>query len=103
MNIRGAVAEGSPQEVVGKMLEDKEFSRRWRRAMDIYAGSFSDNYVSGTTRDLRKRIDLIFKDLEKLRTTGGEEGKDIWVQLVEQLQGYAKDAKLPGLVEGLAI
>lgn len=75
------------------MISDKQLDIRGRRAMSIYATSFSDNYLGERSRDMLRCVEGLFKELGLV--AGGTEVKMHYGKAVEFMVDYYTVARLP--------
>lgn len=96
---RGDVADAA------SLTEDKKFDIKFRRALRIYATSFSDNYVGKQSRQMLSCIDGMYGELQKMKDAPTpEEAAQHYSVAVSAFKAYIKIARLPGTVtEGFEI
>lgn len=87
---------------IDEIVQDKVFDVKLRRALSIYATSFSDNYIGERTRDMLKSVDAFYGEVGKAKE-GGERVEHFNLA-VDALQKYFEVARLDGKVlQGLQI
>lgn len=87
---------------IDEIVTDKVFDIKLRRAMSIYATSFSDNYLGERSRDMLKCVDRFYGELAKARE--GTERKEHYNSAVVALVTYFEIARLDKtVVRGLDI
>ena len=78
------------------LTSKKEFDIRFRRALSIYAGSFSDNYVGKETRQLMACVQKLFDEVHLLQeATSKEDALQHYDIAVKAFAVYIKTARLP--------
>lgn len=78
-------------------VESKEFDVKFRRALSIYATTFSDNYVGQKTRDLQLVTNRLFDELDKVKQAPEvtEEVMEHYKIAAEAYTKYVNIARLP--------
>jgi len=78
-------------------VESKEFDIKFRRALSIYATTFSDNYVGQKTRDLQFVTNRLFDELDKVKSAGEvtDEVMEHYKTATEAYSKYVNIARLP--------
>lgn len=87
---------------IDAIVSDKVFDVKLRRALSIYATSFSDNYLGQRSRDLLKCVERFYVELG--RAKGGEERVAHFNRAVDALGRYFEIARLDkAVLDGLFI
>lgn len=89
----GQVVKASDKTAAAELVKDKYFQVKARRAMSIYATSFSDNYLGGQSRLMLKCIDRMYSELDLLAT--GDDMTLHYAEAVKALKKYYEEARLP--------
>lgn len=91
-DIRAAVISHDAAKV-RDIVDSKIFDIKGRRAMSIYATSFSDNYLSERSRGLIKCVEGFFKEVRLVAE--GVDMSDHYEKAVHFLNVYYRGARLP--------
>lgn len=87
---------------IDDIVSDRVFDVKLRRALSIYATSFSDNYLGQRSRELLKCVERFYTELGKARA--GEERVAHFNRAVEALGRYFEIARLDkSVLDGLYI
>lgn len=98
----GRAAANGDSATAATLLNDKIFLVKARRALSIYATSFSDNYLGKGSRKMLKYIDGMYAELELV--AGGTDMKEHYNAAIDMLEAYYTAARLPRAeVSGLRI
>lgn len=89
------VGTASDNAAIAEIVDGKLFDIKFRRALSIYATSFSDNYLGERSRDLLKCVDAFYTEIGKVKAAGtAEEGKDHYNRAVNAMKNYFEIARL---------
>jgi hypothetical protein len=95
--VREAVRAGE----LGKareLVRARTFDVRFRRALSIYATSFSDSNINKTSLELLSCIAAFFDGIDKALAAGTkEESVDDWNKAATAMEGYIRVARLSKL------
>lgn len=80
-------------EAAAKIIQDKVFQVKSRRAFKIYATSFSDNYLTQKSRKMIKAMDAFYSAMDQVAK--GTEMKMHYNAAIDMLEVYYKIARLP--------
>lgn len=78
----------------GQLVNEKLFYVKGRLAFEIYASSFSDNYVTNKSRAMKQDVDVMFKELNQV-AKGGDEMAQHYQKALARLNRYYILARLP--------
>ncbi len=93
--IGAQLSKGNTSEVAAA-VEAREFDVKFRRALNIYATSFSDNYVGQKSRDLQLCTNKLFDELGAMKASSeAEDAVEHYSMAVEAFKKYVKIARLP--------
>lgn len=81
-------------ESISKLINNKVFNVKGKHAFTIYAGVFSDNYVTNTTRKMVRDTDSLFSELEQV-ALGGDDMMEHYEKALIRLTDYYKVGRLP--------
>lgn len=80
---------------VAEVIDGKLFDVKLRRALSIYATSFSDNYLGERSRDLLKSVDLFYAEMGKVKKAASQnEGMEHYNKAVNAFADYFEVARL---------
>ena len=100
-SVRDAV-KASDASGVANLIDDRQFDVKSRRALSIYATSFSDNYLGERSRAMLKSVNGLYTELNLVK-----KGVDMdvhYAKAMENLEDYYKEARLPmNEIAGLGI
>lgn len=91
-SVRDAV-KASDASGAASFIDDKQFDIKARRALSIYATSFSDNYLGERSRAMLKSVNGLYTELNLVK-----KGVDMdvhYTKAMENLEDYYKEARLP--------
>lgn len=93
----GAMLARGEVSAASAAANEREFDVKFRRALDIYASSFSDNYVGQKTKDLKVCSNRLFDELGALKTAESidDEIMQHYTVAVEAFTKYVRIARLP--------
>lgn len=100
--VRGIVAgaDGS----VAAVVDSRVFDVKLRRALSIYATSFSDNYLGERSRDLLRSVDVFYREMAKVKGAAEGDCVEHYNKAVDALQEYFEVARLDSsVVKGLEL
>lgn len=89
-----AIVKGGPGSVAD-IVDGKLFGVKLRRALSIYATSFSDNYLGQRSRELLSCVKRFYAEIEQVKEAGGKEDMvEHYNGAVEALFVYFETARL---------
>lgn len=91
--IRDAVAAGDTA-AARAAIEAKVFDVKIRNALVLYAGVFSDNYVSSRTAAMKSDVQRMYDALEKVKA-GGVDAPEEMEKAIKALNAYGRRGRLP--------
>lgn len=92
--VRGLV-RGSGAGSVAEIVDGKVFDVKLRRALRIYATSFSDNYLGERSRDLLKCVDTFYAEMGKVKVASETvDGVEHYNRAINALVNYFSVARL---------
>lgn len=91
--IRDAVAAGDTA-AARAVIEAKVFDVKIRNALVLYAGVYSDNYVSERTAAMKSDVTRMYEALEKVKA-GGEDAPEEMEKAIKALNAYSRRGRLP--------
>ncbi|CAN8065867.1 unnamed protein product [Agarophyton chilense] len=84
------------------LINDKQFDVKGRRALSIFATSFSDNYLGERSRDMLKSVNGFYKEMALVAS--GKDMVEHYKKAVTLLDAYYREARLPPQeLSGLAL
>lgn len=87
---------------IDEIVSEKVFEVKLKRALSIYATSFSDNYLGERSRELLKCVDRFYAEIGKAK--GGEERAVHFNRAVDALRRYFEIARLDkNVLDGIVI
>lgn len=93
--IRSLVRSGAGGSAVAEVVDGKVFDVKLRRALSIYATSFSDNYLGERSRDLLKFVDAFYAEMGEVKKAGNaDEGVEHFNKAVNAIENYFEVARL---------
>ncbi|GAB0490291.1 hypothetical protein MMPV_001523 [Pyropia vietnamensis] len=91
--IRDAVEAGD-MAAAKAAIEDKVFNVKVRNALVLYAGVFSDNYVSSRTAAMQSDVQRMYEALGKVKA-GGADAPEEMEQAIKAYMAYGRRGLLP--------
>lgn len=80
---------------IADIVDGRLFDIKFRRALSIYATSFSDNYLGERSRDLLKCVEAFYAEMGKVKTAAGrEDGREHYNKAVNAITEYFEIARL---------
>lgn len=93
--IRSLVRSGAGGEAVAEVVDGKLFDVKLRRALSIYATSFSDNYIGERSRDMLKYVDAFYAEMGQVKKAGNTgDGVEHFNKAVNAFTNYFEVARL---------